>query len=81
MDNLLLSPVSPLYYSVANNAGIGQSPYPYSLYNKSAEKTISLPKFMCHGQSRTPVPTVFDYPNILMETLVMPWIFSLIKDS
>ena len=30
---MLLSPVSPLYYK-----GIGQIPYPYSLYNKSAEK-------------------------------------------
>ena len=25
----VLSPVSPLYYSVASNAGIGQSPYPF----------------------------------------------------
>ena len=23
---------------------------------------------MCHGQSRTPVPTILDYPNILMRT-------------
>ena len=32
------------------------------LYHKSAEKTISLPKFMCHGPSRTPVPTNCDLP-------------------
>ena len=23
---------------------------------------------MCHGQSRTPVPTILGYPNILMRT-------------
>ena len=49
---------------------------PTPLYHQSAEKTTSLPKFMCHGpsgtpvsdgQSRTPVPTI---ANILMRTLV-----------
>ena len=25
---------------------------------------------MCHGQSRTPVPTILGYPNILMRTLL-----------
>ena len=32
------------------------------LYHKSAEKTSSLPKFMCHGPSRTPVPTNCNLP-------------------
>ena len=33
---------------------------------------------MRHGQSRTPVPTILDYPNILMRTLVMPSLFYVI---
>ena len=32
------------------------------LYHKSAEKTSSLPIFMCHGPSRTPVPTNCNIP-------------------
>ena len=37
----VLSQVSPLYYSVASNAGTGQSPYPYGCARPKA-----LPKFV-----------------------------------
>ena len=32
------------------------------LYHKSAEKTSPLPKIMCRGPSRTPVPTICKHP-------------------
>ena len=47
-------------YAATSPKGRGFSLTP--LYHKSAEKTRSLPKIMCHGPSRTPVPTICKHP-------------------
>ena len=49
------------------------------LYHKSAEKTISLPIFMCHGPSRTPVPTNVVLNFLMRTSLIGGYLFILLS--
>ena len=51
--NSYLSPVSPLYYSVASGAGFGQSPYPYGCILSKAPSGRELPTKSGEGERVT----------------------------
>ena len=78
----VLSPVSPLYYSVACNAGVGQSPYPFIGRGFYSRQLFRFKAFITAGAS--PRPTLRFHYNTNRQRKQVPcrnWFVGAIHES